>query len=1496
MSKFLKSLFLLLTAGVFTTIGWAVEEETMKIAFSGATTTSINVTETDNGVTQEAKSWSPTIGEDVVFSSEGNKGTTPFMGTQSGKSDCIVNGYLALNCQLRSAEPDNWTVKVPIMPASDITFNAIIPGLNVINGDGSAKSSKIGLTCKVSIVDGEGVAILTEQTRTFSSEDDKIPYGTSYNTESIACEQSVTLTAGETYTLIVNVGSATGYNTYAAIRDIIFTNPVTATPEEPEVEQNYIVLTNSNTAFWGANNQDKANGTGVQIKMEAAAPVGLAYSEGDYQLKTVGILEEPSNSSSATGIAIGTTITVYKDGTALGSPSNPLRAEDKKSVTIGGASYTMCTFTFANPIEVSVPNTYQFRASNEIRVKMASVGENQSAVNLLNGSNSPIFTTYAPIVELGMAFAAPAVSYATDVNAFSEKGNSGNTGSATLSGDWALTNSSVDFKTGGENAVAKSATILTPNVNIGSGRTWTLTFAPKDGESRVVDSLSMDVVMFNSEGKPQGTDTARAVTLTVTDGTTELASFSDTLTGTASTRPAATVVLNFAPTNVTQLQVTAVKASDATGDAALGCFYGISSFNVGTYEGATDVEDGRLVVVETGNVTNKNTSPVTMAGDSVWSIVSCKKLSDDSTLVMKTGGVVGDDTTIITPNINVSSSTSATEGWALRYTAPEPRKVYSVSVTIQMFNGGGNKQNADSYTRGFKMTLKNRDGRELATTGDTTLQAENGGDSRYTITLPITPTELDAIDVEVSRGTASQGASGCFYGVTAFEVMSVTQDSPETTVLVNPTEWPSDDITVGAIYVGAEATLPAAPATQGGAYDADVFRSVNANVLTNWNISAATANQTAMTFKMNASTTLVRPEVPEALRPDVTASTVYFEDAAYAGELGISYVPFTTATDVAILYADSEDELAYNSDAWWTSATDGAEATQGALGDKTPVIWLEGGKVVMTTGADAKPLTFHDETTNGTISIPSGVTLAYSVTSEPSVSSPMIPASVTVELGGALTMAGTLETLKVVGSAAKLSGVNADNGDLTVASMTAAEGATLAIAGGNVTLTNPPATLVVDLNGGNLALTASADTTATLAQLKVTKNAELTGDLSVAQLTGAAKLTSTDTLTVTGTSTFAGALNGVALVVGDNANLTLTGNSTASTIAGAGSLTVVGTAGNLSILTLTGQSEFDGELSITDYSKLQLTGVGESEAAMPAALRIGGVLELDQGAELVTITSNYPDARITIASAATIISNAIDHSANMVIESRALLDVTSGALSLNAVELPAGQDAGVVRVRETATSGVLRVQKGFPEDLSPSNFELEEQDDTLYFFVDSVNRQVGLVKVLADISKMTEVEKQSIFWVGYYWGVPIGAEIENAGVTEIFKGEYNNAYQFEYVAVYDEEDKMSVNLRYSVKFGISEIKNARIQEDKSILVDVTALVEPYAPGGKISFNRGVDVVLSAEGLGDLKTVRIEDDTTRGVTFTDVSLPVQQSGAGTYKLNVSAKTEQQQPQP
>jgi hypothetical protein len=60
MSKFFKSLLLLLSAGLFTATGWA--EETMKIAFSGATTTSIDITETDNGVAQALRQWTPTLG------------------------------------------------------------------------------------------------------------------------------------------------------------------------------------------------------------------------------------------------------------------------------------------------------------------------------------------------------------------------------------------------------------------------------------------------------------------------------------------------------------------------------------------------------------------------------------------------------------------------------------------------------------------------------------------------------------------------------------------------------------------------------------------------------------------------------------------------------------------------------------------------------------------------------------------------------------------------------------------------------------------------------------------------------------------------------------------------------------------------------------------------------------------------------------------------------------------------------------------------------------------------------------------------------------------------------------------------------------------------------------------------------------------------------------------------------------------------------------------
>ena len=79
-------------------------------------------------------------------------------------------------------------------------------------------------------------------------------------------------------------------------------------------------------------------------------------------------------------------------------------------------------------------------------------------------------------------------------------------------------------------------------------------------------------------------------------------------------------------------------------------------------------------------------------------------------------------------------------------------------------------------------------------------------------------------------------------------------DNPETTVLVNPTAWPSADMKLGAVYVGAEANLPAAPATQGGIYKADVFRSLNESTLTDWTITGATETQTMVMFALVPST------------------------------------------------------------------------------------------------------------------------------------------------------------------------------------------------------------------------------------------------------------------------------------------------------------------------------------------------------------------------------------------------------------------------------------------------------------------------------------------------------------------------------------------------------------------------------------------------------------------------------------------------------------------
>ncbi|MGN0856297.1 MAG: hypothetical protein ACI4QJ_02725 [Candidatus Spyradenecus sp.] len=164
--------------------------------------------------------------------------------------------------------------------------------------------------------------------------------------------------------------------------------------------------------------------------------------------------------------------------------------------------------------------------------------------------------------------------------------------SATLTEGWSLSDRSCDLMTtttGSGTAIASNATILTPNMNVGNGETWSLTFAAPTLEP--VREVGFDVVMFNSAGIAQGNTTQRTVQFTVealdADGSTVLDSATtaaDLLLTSSGTIEAATnglIRLAFAtPVAASKFRITAQRGTNTATNANLGCYYGLSALRI----------------------------------------------------------------------------------------------------------------------------------------------------------------------------------------------------------------------------------------------------------------------------------------------------------------------------------------------------------------------------------------------------------------------------------------------------------------------------------------------------------------------------------------------------------------------------------------------------------------------------------------------------------------------------------------------------------------------------------------------------------------------------------------------------------------------------------------------------------------------------------------------------------------------------------------------------
>ena len=1738
-----KWMMLLLAVGLYAGAARAVE--TLKLSFSGATATSVQVTQTANQKTENAATtpWSPTLGTDLVFTTGGGKGDeSGFLFAQtSGKTDCVAQGYLSVNCQLQSGQADNWELRLPFTPSETVLVSGVTPGLNVFNGDQTAKNVNVALTCKVSILQGE-TAVVPEVSQSITA-----PFGTSYADDAIPFGSTVTLEQGTQYTLVVNVGSAQTYNTYAGIRDFVFHAPSSRTltdateawdaaeewtpalvPTEGEVTltvETGVALTmeadaalETLTVNEGASGGEKsltfsANGTptlavdslqvnastdlstltstlkNVSIASEKTLSVGAGTtlsSAGDAAITGAGKLEVKGNltlsgNNSYTGgtligegatVTLGHTNALGTEGAITGSgtllwngvkPGNVNGLNDAEAwtgtvkiqnwtepatehsaltlATYGNAAsmvelqavkgylleettvealkltgegltfnngtstgFIACTINalegdgqfngaegtkdwgynllvkdaeaFTGTIDLSSERSQRvsvvfgtesalaqsgkividapvtiasgttWKAINGIvltaKGEIKGGGTIASALELASGATidltaGPLSVTgdltlpdaftvkvselpeatgwlslwetsgtvttsgttvtvtdgeteveYTLVNDNGVVELAPppAVSYEQEQVTFSNK----TANSIDLSDGWSLaslkkTDGTTDVSQMTTGTVSQEATYFTPNINVGSGSgaPWVATFSAPEG-GRCMDAVTFNFITFNGSGGVQSSGGTAAnikfdFTLsyvTLAGETVEVGTITGAnLAGTGNAVPDnAEQTFTFSkPAMVKQL----ILKADRNASYSSGCFVGLSSFAVGTYRGISAICEGSYgAIPSTITFSDANTTDNTITLSNGWSLESLtandanntaatlKNLDDNTSYTI-------DETTyneaqLFAPDRNVCSGNP----WKATFVAPDGGVVMSaIKLAGPRYNNSGGSQGND-VSRFVKFTVYDQEGNELATTGDITTNGATFTTDPLTFAAPTLVTKLIIV---AEKGENEQ--NGCFHGLAKID-LTLYPSIPAQTVLVNPTAWAAEDQQLGAVFLGASAGLPAAPEVFAGCYQAEVFRSLNADALTTWDVDALTSTGTAITFAQNAGVEMACPS-PEAQRPGTPSLGICFDTTPYLGKLGVETVDYIAPADSAILYVGSAEAQAdYAGNQWWSSETEGAPATQGALpADKKPVLWLEGGTITMANAASEVALTFHEETTGGVIEIPEGVTLAYAASSEPSVSNPAIPEGVTVKLGGALTMSGTLPSVEVTSATAVLGAAAGDNGDLTVNTIACAEGNTLTIATGNVTLTDPPETLALKLGGGNLALTDSANEAITVASLTVTAEGSalqlpeagltatdlelgtfpltLEGALTVNALSGTGTLTGEGTLTFTGTGSFTGSFDGIHLVVPGGASLTLSGTDSlmVATLSGAGELVL----SEKKTLGLAQPSTYSGTIELQEDTWLLL----DCDQMDSTVLTLANGAQLKDKTSTGGVKTGLNGEMLAVESGAAIVNPNNQIAAKVVFKEGAILDLSDGgALNVDAeVELPEG---GAVVLKCVAPGNVLRYLGDAVPDLARFTLEDVSGSNALadgYLAAGSAYEQicVGVLSIARpEGAVFTDEQMQQmandVFAETGVYGIEFSETLtlSDTAPFECFDG---------CTTVYDWENEYTIKAQYS--FGVADI---RIAEKGGVQQVVLAVQVTDGVSKPAALRSGTEIRLSTDGgvsYGETALTPLTDD-------------------------------------
>lgn len=168
-----------------------------------------------------------------------------------------------------------------------------------------------------------------------------------------------------------------------------------------------------------------------------------------------------------------------------------------------------------------------------------------------------------------VAVGAAAMAGATTVT-FSGKTQDRITASAPLA--FVSLEPNVGFMATGD--AAGDATFLSPNTNIQTGEHgyWTVTF--RATEVAIFQTLTLDVGIFNSEGKPQGSDTERTATFEATAGGVTVSTTHTCVGADSIANQSNRVTLDFG--QVIALGVgDELKVSCKRAEETLGCFFGL---------------------------------------------------------------------------------------------------------------------------------------------------------------------------------------------------------------------------------------------------------------------------------------------------------------------------------------------------------------------------------------------------------------------------------------------------------------------------------------------------------------------------------------------------------------------------------------------------------------------------------------------------------------------------------------------------------------------------------------------------------------------------------------------------------------------------------------------------------------------------------------------------------------------------------------------------------